>query len=294
MCHRHPDKAAGVSCQRCARPICPECMRQASVGFQCPGCARAPGPGATGGFRGGPGHRPPATSSRQLFRGHDEVVAGKVLIGLNVAAFVLMVVASGDPYGVTGPIAEHGVMHGFSVATGEWWRLFTGAFLHSGILHLGMNMLLLWFLSQELEPALGRVQFVLLYLTSLLGGSFGVLVASPLQPTVGASGAVFGLMGALIVFQLRAKQNPWRSGIGGLVLVNVVLTFALPGISIGGHIGGLLAGAAAAVILQPLRWPQDQAVVRLAGVTAFAVGLFVASLTLAPDLVRDALFSAGF
>ncbi len=293
MCHRHPDKVAGVSCQRCERPICPECMRQASVGFQCPGCARAPGPGAVGG-RGAPRRYRPSTSSRTLFRGHDEVVAGKVLIGLNVAAFVLMVVASGDPYGVSGPIAEHGVLHGFSVATGEWWRLFTGAFLHSGILHLGMNMLLLWFLSQELEPALGRVQFVLLYLTSLLGGSFGVLVASPLQPTVGASGAVFGLMGALIVFQLRAKQNPWQSGIGGLVLINVVLTFALPGISIGGHIGGLLAGAAAGVVLQPLRWPQDQALVRLAGVTAFGVGLFVASLVLAPDLVRNALFSSAF
>ena len=232
--------------------------------------------------------------STQLFRGHDEVVVGKVLIGLNVAAFVLMVVASGDPYGVSGPIAENGVMHGFYVASGEWWRLFTGAFLHAGLLHLGMNMLLLWFLSQELEPALGRVQFVLLYLTALLGGSFGGLLASPLQPTVGASGAVFGLMGALIVFQLRARQNPWSSGIGGLVLINVVLTFAIPGISIGGHIGGLLAGAAAGVVLQPLRWPQDQAVARLAGTAALAIGLGAASLVLAPDLVRSAVFDTMF
>jgi membrane associated rhomboid family serine protease len=288
MCHRHPDKVAGVRCQRCERPICPECMRQAAVGFQCPGCAR------TGSPSGGSAGRYRPASSRQLFRGHGEVVAGKVLIGLNVAAFVLMVVASGDPYGVSGPIAEHGVMHGFFVASGEWWRLFSGAFLHSGLVHLGMNMLLLWFLSQELEPALGRLQFLLLYVTALLGGSFGVLVASPLAPTVGASGAVFGLMGALIVFQLRAKQNPWSSGIGGLVLINVVLTFALPGISIGGHIGGLLAGAAAGVVLQPLRWPQDQAGARLAGVVALGVGLFAASLLLAPDLVRNAVFSTAF
>src|SRR5690606_4282942 len=123
------------------------------------------------------------------------------------------------------------------------WRVITGAFLHAGLLHLGMNMLLLWLLSQELEPALGKARFLVLYATSLLGGSFGVLVVSPLSPTVGASGAVFGLMGALVVFQLRAHQNPWRSGIGGLVLINLVLTFAVPGISIGGHVGGLLAGA---------------------------------------------------
>src|SRR5690606_21848028 len=125
----------------------------------------------------------------------------------------------GDPYGVSGRVAELGVLHGWFVAQGEWWRIVSGAFLHAGLLHLGMNMLLLWFLAQELEPALGRVRFVALYATSLLGGSFGVLLVSPLSPTVGASGAVFGLMGALIVFQLRARQNPWQSGIGGLVMV---------------------------------------------------------------------------
>ncbi len=259
-------------------------MRQASVGFQCPECASQGAP--VGRYRSG---RAGSGGSRQLFRGHDDVVVGKVLIGINVAAFVLMVLASGDPYRVAGPVAEQGVLHGWFVAQGEWWRIFTGAFLHAGLLHLGMNMLLLWFLSQELEPALGRLRFVALYLTSLLGGSLGVLVLSPLSATVGASGAVFGLMGALIVFQLRARQNPWQSGIGGLVLINLVLTFLVPGISIGGHLGGLVAGAAAGAVLQPLRWPQDLAALRTAAVVAIGALLGLASIVLAPELVRAAL-----
>ncbi len=230
-------------------------MVQASVGFQCPQCTAA---------------RPQRTvTSRELFRGHSEVVVGKWLIGVNVAVFVLMTALGGNPYRAAGPVLEQGALFGPLVANGEWWRLVSGAFLHSGVLHLGMNMLLLWFLSQELEPALGRLRFLALYGTALLGGSLGVLLVDPRAPTVGASGAVFGLMGALIVLQLRAKQNPWQSGIGGLVLINLVLTFAIPGISIGGHIGGLVAGAAAGALLQPLRWPQEGAALR----TTVVVGL---------------------
>jgi membrane associated rhomboid family serine protease len=230
-------------------------MRQASVGFQCPDCVAA---------------RPQRVIPAQgLFRGHGEVVVGKVLIGLNVAVWVLMTVLGGDPYRAAGPVYEQGATFGPLIVEGEWWRLVSGAFLHSGVIHLGMNMLLLWFLSQELEPALGRLRFAVLYGVSLLGGTLGVMVIDPLAPTVGASGAVFGLMGALVVLQLRAKQNPWQSGIGGLVLINLVLTFAIPGISIGGHVGGLLAGAAAGAVIQPLRWPQEGAALR----TTVVVGL---------------------
>lgn len=256
-CYRHADRSAGVRCQRCERPICPSCMRQASVGFQCPECVAA---------------RPQRVIPAQgLFRGHGEVVVGKVIIALNVGVWLLMTVLGGNPYRASGPVLEYGATYGPLVVQGEWWRLASGAFLHSGFIHLAMNMLLLWFLSQELEPALGRLRFALLYGVSLLGGSLGVMVLDPLAPTVGASGAVFGLMGALIVLQLRAKQNPWQSGIGGLVLINLVLTFAIPGISIGGHVGGLLAGAAAGALLQPLRWPQEGAALR----TTVVLGLGV-------------------
>jgi len=275
VCYRHPDRVAGVRCQRCERPICPSCMRQAAVGFQCPDCVA---------------ERPQkVVNSSQLFRGHSEVVVGKVIIAINVAAWVLMTVLSQNPYGAGGPVLEHGALYGPLVASGEWWRLVSGAFLHAGIFHLGMNMLLLWFLSQELEPALGRLRFAVLYVVSMLGGALGVMVLDPLAPTVGASGAVFGLMGALIVLQLRAKQNPWQSGIGGLVALNLVLTFLIPGISIGGHIGGLVAGAAAGALLQPLRWPQEGAVLRTTVVVGLGATFLVAALAAAATFTSTPL-----
>lgn len=232
-------------------------------------------------------------SSQHLFRGHHEVVVGKVLIAANVVVYLLMTLTGGDPYRPAGEVARWGVLIGggftqagpIGVAEGEWWRLVSGAFLHSGPIHLGMNMLLLWFLSQELEPALGRLNFALLYVVSLLGGSLGVMVIDPGVPTVGASGAVFGLMGALIVLQLRARQNPWKSGIGGLVLINLVLTFTIPGISLGGHVGGLLAGAAVGAVLQPLAWPQQGAALRSTVVFGFGVTFVALSIALASAYV---------
>ncbi len=274
-CYRHPDRTAGVRCQRCERPICPSCMRQASVGFQCPECTA----GATS----------QTVSSRQIFRGHPEVVVGKVLIAVNVAVYFVMVGLGGEMGRPAGVVYEQGAMFGPFIATGDWWRLISGAFLHANLIHLGMNMLLLWLLSQELEPALGRARFLALYATSLLGGSLGVMLLSPVSPTVGASGAVFGLMGGLVVLQLRARQSPWQSGIGGLVVLNVLLTFTLPGISVGGHLGGLLAGAAAGVLLQPLRWPQQGAALRTAVVVGLGMAFLGAALVLAPHLVRAAI-----
>lgn len=197
------------------------------------------------------------TASRQLFRGHDEVVAAKVIIGANVAVWLVMTLLSGEPYQAAGPVFERGALFGPLVAQGEWWRLVTGAFLHSGVMHLGFNMLLLWFLAQEMEPVLGPWRFTLLYAVSLAGGALGVMLLSPDQPTVGASGAVFGLMGALVVLQVRARQNPWRSGILGLVLVNLLFTFAVPGISVGGHLGGLVVGAVTGAVVPFRRVPEQ-------------------------------------
>lgn len=197
------------------------------------------------------------TASRQLFRGHHEVVAAKVIIGANVAVWLLMTLLSGEPYQAAGPVFERGALFGPLVAQGEWWRLLTGAFLHSGVMHLGFNMLLLWFLAQEMEPVLGPWRFTLLYGVSLAGGALGVMLLSPDQPTVGASGAVFGLMGALVVLQVRARQNPWSSGILGLVLVNLLFTFAVPGISVGGHLGGLVVGAVSGAVVPFRRVPEE-------------------------------------
>lgn len=262
-CYRHPDRAAGVGCQRCGRPICPQCMVQASVGFQCPDCT----------------HQRPqqVISGRTMFgrAGSPDVIVGKVLIGINVAAFLLMTAVGGSATQAQGTIYETGVTYGPLVASGEWWRIVTGGFLHAGILHLGMNMFLLWLLSKELEPAIGHLRFGLLYLASLLGGALGVLIVSPNSATLGASGAIFGLMGALVVLQLRAKQNPWNSGLGGLIVLNLIITFAVPGISIGGHLGGLVAGALAGLLVTPLRWPQENAMVKDGFIALFAIGLGV-------------------
>lgn len=249
-------------------------MRQAAVGFQCPDCVAA---------------RPQRTVPVRR-AGTDDVVVGKVIIAVNVAVFLLMTALGGNPYRASGPVLESGATFGPLVAAGEWWRVVTGAFLHSGFLHLAMNMFLLWLLARELEPALGRVGFGVLYGVSLLGGALGVMLLSPLSPTVGASGAVFGLMGGLITLQLRARQNPWQSGIGGLVLINVVLTFTIPGISIGGHIGGLLAGAVAGALLQPLSWPQQGAALRTVVVAGAGLAVGVAAVAVAPTLVGAPLF----
>jgi membrane associated rhomboid family serine protease len=142
------------------------------------------------------------------------------------------------------------VVHKEGVAYGQWWRIVTGGFLHENVIHILFNMYVLYVLGQMLEPALGRLRFGLIYAVSLLAGSLGALLVSPHSFTVGASGAVFGLMGAAAV-EMRARQIPvMQSGVGGLILINLIISFSIPGISWGGHIGGLIGGAAAAVLLQ--------------------------------------------
>ena len=260
-------------------------MHSASVGFHCPACVASR---STQRFspRSAPsagGLRIPARSGRD---------ATTFLIGLNLAGFVLMVLAGGtatrlyDRFasgggGITG---DHGLLGGWApyvgmdpvvgVSAGEWWRLVTGGFLHGGLLHLVFNMFLLWMLGQQLEHLHRPVRYVGLYLGSLAAGSLGVMLMDPMALTVGASGAVFGLMAATVVHQLHRGVNPWHTGLGGLVVVNLFFTFGRPGISIGGHLGGLVGGAALAWLLDACdrrRFP------RLAG-TSVLYGLLVVFL----------------
>ena len=257
-------------------------MHSASVGFHCPACV-ASRPTQRFSPRSAPsagGLRIPARSERD---------ATTVLIGLNLAGFVLMVLAGGtgtrlyDRFasgggGITG---DHGLLGGrapyvgmdpvVGVSAGEWWRLVTGGFLHGGLLHLVFNMFLLWMLGQQLEHLHRPVRYVGLYLGSLAAGSLGVMLMDPMALTVGASGAVFGLMAATVVHQLHRGVNPWHTGLGGLVVVNLFFTFGRPGISIGGHLGGLVGGAVLAWLLDACdrrRFP------RLAG-TSVLYGLLV-------------------
>jgi membrane associated rhomboid family serine protease len=138
------------------------------------------------------------------------------------------------------------------VAHGEWYRLITGGFLHANILHLGMNMFALWILGSQLEAAVGRLRFALVYGSALLAGSFGVMLLSPHDPTVGASGAIFGLLGLALAAQRSQGINIWQSGLGGILLINLAFTFGIRGISIGGHIGGLVGGYLCGVVLYEL------------------------------------------
>jgi membrane associated rhomboid family serine protease len=239
-CYRHPDRRAGVICQRCDRPICPSCMNQASVGFHCPECTHK--------------GRQKVVTARSLA---TNPIVTLVLVAANLAIFagdlltpVITIDELADlPFRGMHLWSAEGALYGPSVAAGDWWRPITGGFLHVNILHVGFNMFLLWQLGGLLEPAVKRVAFGVLYVMSLLGGSFLTLVLSNDSVTVGASGAVFGLMGATFVAMRSRGINPFQTGIGPLIVINLFLTFAMPNISVGGHIGGLVAGALGGWIL---------------------------------------------
>src|SRR5206468_8833921 len=173
-----------------------------------------------------------------------------VLIAINVLAFLgELAGGSGAASGAGGSVADKGGLIGPAVADGEYWRLVTSGFLHAGFIHIAFNMYLLYILGTLLEPAIGRTRFLVLYFTSLLGGSLGALLVSPNTLTVGASGAVFGLMGGAVVI-LRARGfDPMASGIPALIALNLLITFVFPGIAIGGHLRRPVAGVLSAYVL---------------------------------------------
>jgi membrane associated rhomboid family serine protease len=186
----------------------------------------------------------------------------KALIALNVGVFLAELATGGSINGVGSRIYEKGVLISravdstgqvVGVAEGDWWRLISAAFLHYGIFHLAINMYSLWYVGQALEHALGRGRFLLLYLVSGLAGSAGALLISPDRPTVGASGAIFGILGAALVLERRGHLI-----FGGqamtLIVINLVITFAFRNsISVGGHVGGLIGGALCMVALDRFR-----------------------------------------
>jgi membrane associated rhomboid family serine protease len=172
------------------------------------------------------------------------------LIGINVAVFLLELAAGGTLQGTGNWIYEHGALVKSAVYAdgtpagvdhGEWWRLITSAFLHYGVFHIAVNMYSLYFAGSILEQVIGRWRFLVLYLVSGLAGAAGALIASPNAITVGASGAIFGILGALFVLE-RQRHLATGGQIAGLIVINLIFTFAFPGISIGGHLGGLAAG----------------------------------------------------
>ncbi|GGS87191.1 rhomboid family intramembrane serine protease [Planobispora rosea] len=271
-CYRHPDREAHVRCQRCERPICPDCMRDASVGFQCPDCVAE-------------GNR--TVRQAQAVFGGRAVTTPRVtwaLLAVNILAYFVQ--------SVSDQVLRDFAMYPAAVAYGgEWWRLITGAFLHSplgsggfALTHILFNMWALYAIGPELERRLGSTRFLALYLLSALGGSVAVYLLSA-GFVVGASGAIYGLFGALFVVGRRLGYDV--RGVIWLVGINVVITFAVPGISWQGHLGGLVTGAVISAVLvhAPAR---SRSAVQWAGCAAALLVLVAAVLLLPPFAFNDA------
>ncbi|CAN5482507.1 rhomboid family intramembrane serine protease [soil metagenome] len=254
VCYRHPGRAANIRCQRCNRPICPDCMRDAAVGFQCPECVKE---GAKN-----------TRSGRAAYggaRSANPALTSMVLIGINVAVWLAVLTTGGrtsrliDVLGLTpnggcatgrviyldagkADCAGLGATWTPGVVDGSYWQLVTSAFLHVEIWHLAANMLALYVLGPQIEAALGRSRFLALFLVSGLAGSATVYwLSSEAQTTLGASGAIYGLFAALAVI-IHKVGGDLRS-IAGLLVVNLLITFSVPNISWQGHLGGFVAGA---------------------------------------------------
>jgi membrane associated rhomboid family serine protease len=231
-CYRHPDRATGLSCSECGRPICTECMTMAPVGIRCPEHS-----GKAQGVQ-----RVTRGVQRVAFEGTGAKVT-KALVAINVAVYVAELVTGGGVNGTGSTIYLHGVLYGPLVEQGDWWRLLTAAFLHYGPVHLILNMVGLYWFGSLLEERIGAARYLMLYLVSGLAGSAGALLWSNgfLTPTVGASGAIFGILGAGLVLE-RQRDYVFGGSAMGVIVINFVLTFSISSISKGGHIGGLVGG----------------------------------------------------
>jgi membrane associated rhomboid family serine protease len=235
-CYRHPDRETGLSCSECGRPVCADCANFGPVGIRCPDHASVRKSGPTARLKPRPVRRAPgialATSNAPVTR---------ILIALNVAIYLVTVVQGRGLNAPGGSLYFKWILFGPYVAHGDWWRLVTSMFLHASIIHIGFNMAALYFIGTPVEQYLGRVRYLGLYFVSGLAGSAGALVQSPITPTLGASGAIFGILGAMLIIEwqvtgrLAGQAMTW-------IVINLVISFSIPGISWGGHIGGLIGG----------------------------------------------------
>jgi membrane associated rhomboid family serine protease len=276
-CYRHPDRETGLSCSECGRPICTDCVTFAPVGLRCPEHASS-------------GNAPKVQRQMQRaargvrMRPTDAIVT-RILVAVNVVVFLITVAQGSGLNTPGGSLFYKWALYGPSVEHGDWWRLITAAFLHGGLIHIAFNMLALWWLGAPVEMVLGRVRFIGLYVVSGLAGSAGALVANPTAVTVGASGAIFGLLGAGLILEWQATGSLAGNYLT-LILINLAISFAVPGISIGGHIGGLIGGIGATLVFS--RFGRGHAAYSRIGVAGIAglVAIGVASVVIAYWKVR--------
>jgi membrane associated rhomboid family serine protease len=283
-CYRHPDRETGLACSDCGRPICADCATFAPVGIRCPDHANAYG-----------GKKPIQIKPPKVRRAQGVALATgwapvtKALIAINAAIYLITAAQGsgglnspdGRLFGKMALAGDHWCAQVDStghyctlvangLAQGEWWRMVTGMFLHGSLLHIGFNMYILWWAGSQVEQYLGRARFIGLYLVAGLAGSAGALLQmGQYGSTVGASGAVFGILGSMALIEWQATGQ-----LGGqalpLIGINLVLGFILPGISWGGHIGGLIGGVL--VTLGYAHWRGGRAQYGELGITG-AIGL---------------------
>ncbi|HET6173527.1 MAG TPA: rhomboid family intramembrane serine protease [Gaiellales bacterium] len=219
------------------------------------------------------------------------------LIVANIFMYILqmrdtapVVVRSGTTGGslvANGPVEAHFILWGPMVAAGDWWRLIGAGFLHANVLHIGTNMLSLYFIGRLVEPAVGTLRTGLIYFVSLVAGSLGVIIADPGQATLGASGAIFGLAGALLVIAHTRGVGLMQSGIGPVILLNLVFTFSIPGISVGGHVGGLIGGGILGFVILELDKRRRGGESGDGRVVAISVAIFAALLLVSYAVARS-------
>lgn len=241
--------------------------------------------------------RPDTRTRAKYWSASQPTLITTVLIGINVAVFLAVLLISREPAALTGGMTDIHLRLGLSrdvlahrvlwqsddggvIATRPdgWYRLVTSGFLHFGIIHIAFNMYFLYVLGPMIEPALGRARFLLLYGASLLGGSLGVVLVDRGGLTAGASGAVFGLLAATTIGLWRRGVNPMSTGVGTALILNLFITFAIPGISIGGHLGGAAAGAVCGLVMLAPPWKRFPAWASIATPVAVAVVSVVASI----------------
>ncbi|NUU32250.1 rhomboid family intramembrane serine protease [Arthrobacter sp. C9C5] len=271
VCPRHPDRPAYVRCQRCGRPACPDCQRAAAVGFQCVDCVNET--------------KRTTPTARSVYGG--AAALGKPLATFGIIAACVLV------YVLQWIVPNDGIYQNFAFATPyanpaygafEPWRMLTSAFLHSQgfILHIVLNMYMLWMFGQALEPLLGRVRFLALYLLSAVGGSVGYLLLTPayapgqeVSGVVGASGAIFGLFGAMLVVQ-RHRGGDTRQ-LWVLIAINGVIGFVIPQIAWQAHLGGLITGALSAAVIAYVPRGRRQGLLQAAGLAVVLCLLIAAT-----------------
>ena len=258
-CYRHPDRATRLSCTECGRPICVECSRDAAVGQKCPECAKPTGRGQF----------IQARNIRRVDRSTTPVTW--TLIAINVAIFVIGLLSEDAKR----EIFNNAVQYRPLIENGEWWRIFTAMFLHANVTHILFNMWALFLFGPALERRFGSMSFISLYVAAGIGGGALYHVVGRIEPAVGASGAIFGLMGALIAATYRQRHTPAGRAVFSqltlLLVINLALPFIIPNIAWEAHMGGLVAGLAIATA-----WDKVPHGLRGAGVQRTLIGFSVA------------------